>query len=73
MNTTIGKAQQAPEAQAFTIAEFAKAFRLSRATVYNLWRAGQGPVKMRVRGRVLISREAADRWRQGIESQAEAA
>jgi hypothetical protein len=60
------------EPLAFTISEFAQAFRLSRATVYNMWRDGCGPAKMRVRGRVLISREAADRWRREIES-AEAA
>lgn len=53
---------------AFTVDEFAEAFRLSRATVYNLWRDGCGPAKMRVRGRVLISRESADRWRREIES-----
>src|SRR5256885_10624983 len=51
------------EPLAFTVDEFAEAFRLSRATVYNMWRDGRGPAKMRVRGRVLISREAADRWR----------
>ena len=58
--------------EAFTVEEFAEAFRLSRATVYNLWRSGSGPAKMRVRGRVLISRDAADRWRRQVES-AEAA
>jgi excisionase family DNA binding protein len=58
--------------EAFTVDEFAKAFRLSRATVYNLWRSGSGPARMRVRGRVLISRDAADRWRRQVES-AEAA
>jgi hypothetical protein len=54
--------------EAFTVDEFAEAFRLSRATVYNLWRSGCGPAKMRVRGRVLISRESADRWRREVES-----
>jgi Helix-turn-helix domain len=61
-----------PTREAFTVGEFAEAFRLSRATVYNMWRDGCGPAKMRARGRVLISREAADRWRREIES-AEAA
>ena len=61
------------ETQAFTVDEFAEAFRLSRATVYNMWRDGAGPAKMRVRGRVLISRAAADKWRQQVESQAQAA
>jgi hypothetical protein len=60
------------EPLAFTVEEFAEAFRLSRATVYNLWRDGCGPTKMRVRGRVLISREAAEQWRRRVEA-AEAA
>ena len=53
--------------QAFTVDEFAEAFRISRATVYNLWRDGDGPAKMRVRGRVLISRDAAEKWRAQME------
>jgi hypothetical protein len=60
---------QPAEPQAFTIGEFAQAFRLSRATLYNLWRDGCGPARMRVRGRVLISRAAAERWREQVESQ----
>jgi len=61
------------QTQAFTVDEFAEAFRLSRATVYNMWRDGAGPAKMRVRGRVLISRAAAEKWRQQVESQPAAA
>lgn len=57
---------------AFTINEFAEAYRLSRATVYNMWRDGAGPAKMRVRGRVLISRAAAEKWQREVE-QSEAA
>jgi excisionase family DNA binding protein len=56
------------EPLAFTVDEFAEAFRLSRATVYNMWRDGCGPAKMRVRGRVLISRQAADAWRRTVEA-----
>ena len=58
------------ELQAFTVDEFAEAFRLSRATVYNMWKDGTGPARMRVRGRVLISRDSADRWRRAIEAAA---
>ncbi len=60
------------EQLAFTVDEFAEAFRLSRATVYNMWRDGCGPARMRVRGRVLISRESADRWRRDVEAAAAA-
>lgn len=55
------------EALAFTVDEFAEAFRISRASVYNMWRDGTGPAKMRVRGRVLISRAAAEAWRREVE------
>ena len=55
------------EPQAFTVDEFAEAYRLSRPTVYNMWRDGEGPARMRVRGRVLISRDAADKWRASLE------
>jgi predicted DNA-binding transcriptional regulator AlpA len=58
----------ATEPLAFTIDEFAEAYRLSRATIYNLWRDGEGPTKMRVRGRVLISRNAAEKWRAQMEA-----
>lgn len=53
---------------AFTVQEFAEAYRLSRATVYNMWRDGTGPSRMRVRGRVLISRDAAEAWRRQVEA-----
>ena len=60
------------EPLAFTVDEFAVAYRVSRATVYNMWRDGEGPAKMRVRGRVLISRDAAEQWRRVVEAQAAA-
>jgi excisionase family DNA binding protein len=68
MTTPVRGAVKQTECLAFTVDEFAEAFRVSRATVYNLWRAGHGPTKMRVRGRVLISRDAAEAWRRQIES-----
>lgn len=55
------------EPLAFTVDEFAEAYRISRATLYNLWRDNAGPTRMRVRGRVLISRAAAEDWRRGVE------
>ena len=55
------------ESLAFTVDEFAEAFRISRASVYNMWRDGTGPAKMRARGRVLISRAAAETWRREAE------
>lgn len=67
------KATKQTELLAFTIDEFAEAYRLSRATIYNLWRDGAGPAKMRVRGRVLISRDAAESWRRQVETSVRAA
>jgi predicted DNA-binding transcriptional regulator AlpA len=58
----------APEREAFTVAEFAQAYRLSRATLYNLWRDGEGPKRMRVRGRVVVSKDAAEQWRRDLEA-----
>lgn len=51
----------------YTIQDFADAHHISRATMYNMWRAGGGPAKMQVMGRVLISREAAREWRKSVE------
>ena len=49
---------------AFSIDEFCTAHGFSRrATFYNLQAEGQAPDVMRVRGRVLITAEAAARWR----------
>lgn len=59
----------APQREAFTVAELAQAYRLSRATLYNLWKSGRGPKRVRIRGRVLISRDAADCWRRELEEQ----
>ena len=56
------------EQQAYSVPEFAQAFGLSRATIYNLWRDGVGPAKMRVRGRTLISTAAAAEWRRQMEA-----
>jgi hypothetical protein len=53
--------------RAYSVNEFVRAYRVSRATLYNLWRDGMGPTKMRVRGRTLISFEAADAWRRRME------
>ncbi len=53
---------------AYSVPEFARAHGLSPRSVYQLWRAGRGPVRMRVGARVLISFEAAERWRRERES-----
>jgi predicted DNA-binding transcriptional regulator AlpA len=52
-----------PGPDAYSIAGFCAAHSISRASFYNLLRAGAAPRIMRVGARVLISREAAAAWR----------
>ena len=49
--------------QSYTITEFCRAHRISRASFYNLPEADR-PATMRVGGKVLISGEAARAWRE---------
>jgi hypothetical protein len=51
------------ERQAFTINEFCWSHGISRATYYNLRERGLAPNEMRVLGKILITIEAAARWR----------
>jgi hypothetical protein len=48
---------------AYDILTFCHRHDISRAALYNAWKAGFGPRVMRVGKRVLISKEAAARWR----------
>jgi hypothetical protein len=51
------------EAAAYTVDEFAKAYRLSRAMVYKLWRAKKGPAYKRIgKKKRIITLVAADEW-----------
>jgi predicted DNA-binding transcriptional regulator AlpA len=54
--------------EAFTIPEFCITHRISRSTFYNLVKSDAAPRLMRVRDRVLISKEAAEEWRRACES-----
>ena len=53
----------------YSVDEFGQLHGLSRATLYNLWRAGRGPVFMKVGSRRLISEEAAAAWRRQMEAE----
>jgi hypothetical protein len=55
---------------AYSIAEFCRAHRLSRAFFYNLLKRGEGPTVMKVGKRRLVANEAADAWRRRMESAA---
>ena len=56
------------EPQAYSIEEFCRAHRFSRAQYFNLKREGKAPREMRVGNRVIISREAAADWRRDREA-----
>lgn len=56
--------------EAYSIPEFCAAHCISRATFYNLIKAGQAPRLMAVGGRKLVSREAAAEWRRAREADA---
>lgn len=56
---------------AFSINEFCKLHSISRAKFYLMINAGEAPQIMQVGRRRLISREAAQKWRQQMEQQTE--
>ena len=57
-----------PEREAYSVVEFAQAYGLSRATIYNLWKDGSGPRLMRVGRRTLISKQSAAEWARRMEA-----
>lgn len=61
------------EQQAFTIAEFCTAHRISQGLYFKLQRAGKGPRVMPLGASIRISVEAAREWRLAREREAVAA
>ena len=57
-----------PELDAFRIPQFCERHGFSVAHYYRLRDDGLGPAEMRAGGRVLISKEAALRWRREREA-----
>ncbi len=58
---------------AFSISEFCRRHGLGRTSYYELKKTGEAPREMRIGGRILISREAAEQWRRRMEAKTEAA
>jgi predicted DNA-binding transcriptional regulator AlpA len=54
----------APSPTVFSIPEFCGEHRISRSMFYKELKAGRGPRLMKVGGRVLITAECAEAWRQ---------
>jgi len=67
------KSSSSPSTEAYSVEGFCKAHGISRALFYLIQRDRTGPAVMRVRGRTLISREAAAAWRARMETAQEAA
>ena len=63
--------EHAPSRAAYSVNEFCKAHRISRALLYQMLKEGTGPRTMKVRGRRLISAEAAEQWRRDREAETE--
>jgi hypothetical protein len=59
-----------PEPDAYTVQEFCTAHRISRSKLYQLWDEDTGPRIMRIGSKVLITREAAAKWRRAREAEA---
>ncbi len=57
--------------QASSIDDFCEAHGICRATLYNLWKSGDGPRFMRVGSRRLITYDSAADWRLAMEAKAE--
>jgi len=51
------------ERDCYTVDDFCTRHNISRASFYNLRKAGIGPREMRVLGRIMITPEAARDWR----------
>ena len=51
------------ERAAYTVAEFCTAHRISRAQYYEMKKLGEAPDEMHAKNKILISVEAAARWR----------
>jgi hypothetical protein len=54
----------------FTIEEFCMAHRLGRSTYYRLREEGRGPEECRLHGKIVITKEAAARWRTARDAEA---
>jgi hypothetical protein len=51
---------------AYSIEEFCRRHSISRSAYYNLKQAGKGPREGHALGRILITKESAQQWREMI-------
>jgi hypothetical protein len=64
---------QKPDAQAFTVAEFCQAHRISESFYYKLKARGLGPVETKLLSKTIITNENAKAWRTRREELAQSA
>jgi predicted DNA-binding transcriptional regulator AlpA len=55
------------EQQAYTVKQFCRVYAISRKTLYDLWKAGQGPVSYKIGRSRRVSRRAAEVWQQELD------
>ena len=67
MQKQLAHSESSSDRAALGVTEFCRSHGISRGLFYLLLREGNGPRVMRVRGRVLISAEAAREWREQME------
>ena len=53
--------------EVYDVREFTAMFGVSRSKLYRLWQAGDGPQAKRCGGKILISRQAAQEWFDGLQ------
>ncbi len=56
----------------YSVDEFCKAERISRVSLYKLWKQGRGPAFMKVGTRTTISPQARREWHDRMEREAAA-
>lgn len=69
MTTTVA-ASTPPDHDVYDVPTFCARHRMSRVTLYKLWRRGKGPRRMEVGSRIFISVRAAQEWRDSLEAEA---
>lgn len=58
-----------PDPPVYSVPAFCEAHGISRGYLYELWARGDGPRRMKVGRRTLVSRDAAAEWRRRMEAQ----
>ena len=59
--------------QAYSITEFCTAYGISKVFLHSLWNRGEGPRRLKIGRKVLITREAAEEWVKAHEQNGNAA